>query len=398
MKLVWLTAECPFPPNSGGRNVMWNKIKLMSKTNEIYLFSIIDSPEENIYKSDLEKYCKEVHLYTRSKSLGTILKCIRYPFPFVSRWSIAMKNDIDIICDSMDIDYIMVEFPQMIGNLSDQAIARHNVILNQHNIEHLAFRDTAKGIANVLKKLVFNLTAWQMECYESDLYKSNKVFMYTFVSSADKKYFEEKYRVKETVLLPIGTELRESLCAKNQHNVVFVAKMSYAPNDTAAKWLLNNVWPLVKEEVVDARLYLVGKDPGQDLRELAERTQDCFVTGAVDSVEKYYDIANIVVVPILTGGGVKVKLIEALGRKKLVVTTVKGLEGTDFLPQEHVLASNNAKEFAGMCINGLLHYDEYLDMRLRAFNLVDSKYSWTGIIARFNDDLERRIVRDEEHK
>lgn len=69
VNILWVTPELSFPPNTGGKTVTYNRIKYLSKYHDIYLFSFIDSDEDKKYVTEALKYCKEVHLYNRNKTI-----------------------------------------------------------------------------------------------------------------------------------------------------------------------------------------------------------------------------------------------------------------------------------------------------------------------------------------
>lgn len=385
MKIIWIAAECSYPVNTGSRVVTWNRIKYLSKNNDIHLYSIVDSSDEFQYKKNLGDICKSVHLYTREKNFSTLIKSFVYPFPAVSRWTKQMKLDLAAHCKQEEIDVIVVDFPQMMGIVP----AGQKIVLNQHNIEYQSLASIASSIRNPVKRLIFKVVAWQMQRYEAKLYRSSNISLQTFVSIDDKIFFDKRFPESNTFLSPIGTECKRAQEAPiNEYNVVFVAKMSYTPNAIGALWLTKSVWPLIKKEVPEAKLYLVGKDPSQELKDIACTDRSIVVTGTVNSVDSYYNLANVIVVPIMNGGGVKVKLIESLGKGKIVVTTTKGIEGTDFKPNEHVLTADNAPNFANHCINVLKSTKNYQCMGSRAYEKVQRDYSWDFIVSRLNNHLK----------
>ena len=164
MKIIWLMPECPIPANTGGRVVEWNRLKELGRENEIYLFVTVDDSVEYQYKSRLLSVCREVHLYSRKKSFRLLLKSIRYPYPAVSRWNKSMLGDIDDCFKSISPDSVIVEFPQMLGNLSPTVRENAKIVVNQHNIEHLAMQSIGQHTNRLLKKLTYRFVARQLEC------------------------------------------------------------------------------------------------------------------------------------------------------------------------------------------------------------------------------------------
>ena len=390
LKLIWIAPECPYPANTGGRVGIWKRIEYLSKNNDIYLYCITDNLTEDQYVGKMKEYCKDVHLYSRINLHKALFSSIANPYPAVSRWNLNMKKDISYTYDMLVPDFVIVDLPQMLGVLTEKILMSNKIVLNQHNIEYQSLESIASSFNNRLKRLIYKIVSKQMKLYEDKIYNTYSIKLYSFVSICDKEFFEKKYFITNTKHVPVGAELKfDKEIKKDCHKMIFVAKMSYPANEDGALWLIDNVWNYVKEEIPDAELYLVGKNPSDRLKSKYSKNNGIIITGTVESIEKYYEMCNLVVVPIMTGGGVKVKLLEALGHGKIVITTTKGLEGTDFISNKHVLTADNSKEFANYCISVLKDPLQYEFIQKAAIKKMNKEYSWQGIM----DDFEHSLLR-----
>ena len=388
MKLFLLVPECPYPANTGGRIVVWKRIQYLAERNDIYLFGVIDKKEELNYYSEIKKYCVSVKLYLRKSTLKNMVNSLIYPYPAVSRWNWQMKKDMENACKTVNPDYILVDLPQMLGNLSDFVKQNHRIVLNQQNIEFLLFDSIADNMNNLLKKLLYKLVSKQMEIYEKRIYKENYIDFFTFVSNNDKEYFETRYKMQNTFLLPIGSNVSDFPNEIPSKDIAFIGKMSYKPNEEGAIWFITNVWNYVKSASPTTKLFLVGKDPSDKLINIAKSSTNIIVTGTVDSVEEYYNKCSFVIAPLFSGGGAKVKLLEALGKGKLVITTQKGIEGTDFIDGQHLLVSDNEECFGKYCIEAINAPQRFNEIRKAAWGKIKAEYTWENIINNFAEKLE----------
>lgn len=107
----------------------------------------------------------------------------------------------------------------------------------------------------------------------------------------------------------------------------------------------------------------------------------------LDSVEPYYENSCAIIMPIFNGGGVKVKLIEALGHGKLVISTEKVLEGTDVIKNKHVICSDDPKKLALICLDVINNPNKYENIRENGYKLVKEKYSNEAIMKTYEDKL-----------
>ncbi|MEY2568028.1 MAG: polysaccharide biosynthesis protein PslH [Actinomycetota bacterium] len=166
-------------------------------------------------------------------------------------------------------------------------------------------------------------------------------------------------------------------------DLVFVGNLSYGPNVDAVTWLCREVMPLLP----DARVVLVGRDPDAAVTALAEPGR-VDVTGTVDDVTPYYAASKVAVVPLRTGGGTSVKLIEAMAAGLPVVTTTVGARGIDVRAGEHVLVADAAVGFAAAA--GRLLDDDEAAQRMGGAGraLVEQRY----VLERVAADLAEHLT------
>jgi polysaccharide biosynthesis protein PslH len=165
------------------------------------------------------------------------------------------------------------------------------------------------------------------------------------LTDRDRDVIEAAASGPRVISIGLGIDLpKEPLSATGDSdpNVLFVGGYMHPPNTDAALRLLRSIMPAVRQSLPGLHLTLVGADPGREL--LSAATQDDTVTGYVPTVTPFLDRASLLVLPIRHGGGMRVKLLEALAAGKAVVTSplaAAGLEVTD--GQEVVLAETDAE-------------------------------------------------------
>lgn len=389
MKVIWVSPECPFPANTGGRIVTMKRLEYFSQNNDIYFFCVIDYDDEYAYRSELLKFCKEVHLYKRNKGTS-LLKLLRGPFVCVSRRITTMKSDINVCFEREIIDWVIVDFPQMLGNISEKIFNSNKLILNQHNVEYVTLHNLANSIVNPLRRALYDIEAQRLYQYEKRCYRNLNIRLFTFVSIEDKNFFERRWGRLNTLLVPVGAEVYKYEENRKKQNIIsYFGKMSYPANVEAALWFSNQVFPIIQKEIPESRFYIVGKDPAKRLLELSENNSNIVVTGTVDKIDDYYKQTDLVVVPLSHGGGVKVKVIEALGYGKLLVSTAKGIEGTTFRNKKELMTAESAEEFARICINALQNISCYEEIRRCGYENIRKNFTWEAVVDKFEQELNQ---------
>jgi glycosyltransferase involved in cell wall biosynthesis len=169
-------------------------------------------------------------------------------------------------------------------------------------------------------------------------------------------------------------------------SLVFTGTMNYAPNVEGLLHFMDAIWPRVVAAVPGATLTIVGQNPPEEIRRLGSGT--IRVTGFVPAVGPYLSEARVAIVPLLSGGGIRNKILEALSAGRPVVSTWLGAEGLKTEDGIHLLIADDAEEFAAATVR--LLRDDALAARLTAAGrrLVEQEYNWLEIAA----DLQRFLM------
>jgi glycosyltransferase involved in cell wall biosynthesis len=170
--------------------------------------------------------------------------------------------------------------------------------------------------------------------------------------------------------------------------LLFTGTMSYAPNHEGIRWFADEVWPLVRRRLPDARLDVVGKDPPDSVRALHGR-DGIAVHGFVPSMAPFFARSQAVVVPILTGAGIRVKIVEAMSAGRAIVSTSLGCEGLAYVePGRHLLVADEPAAFAAAAVRLVGEPELRAGITRDARALVEREYDWRAL----GDRLERVLA------
>jgi polysaccharide biosynthesis protein PslH len=166
---------------------------------------------------------------------------------------------------------------------------------------------------------------------------------------------------------------------------IFTGTLRYAPNAEAARWLLSAIWPRVVATMPDARLLIVGPDPPDDVRAAAGPAVE--VAGWVRSVPEWMARASVALVPIRSGGGTRLKVLDALASGKAVVSTRLGAGGIELVDGRHAVLADDAAAFAAAVVRLLNDDGERARLATAARALAVERYDWRVLAA----DFERLV-------
>ena len=154
-----------------------------------------------------------------------------------------------------------------------------------------------------------------------------------------------------TLRYPAGIDFKGIPRLPHKRRVLFVGALNRPENADALRFFLRQVWPSVRREIPDAEIWVVGGGMDMDLREELVSTSGGLAVGSVPEVESYYASAAVFVAPILTGGGVIVKILDALAAGVPTVTTHYGNEGIRAQEGEEILVADTPGDFAAVVTN-----------------------------------------------
>ena len=397
MKIIWLTPEVVYPP-IGGRNGVYNRIVQMSKMNDIFLFSIsYNAEEEGEALEEMKQYCKSIFHYNRgAHKYKTLIKSLFLPFSVASRTSRLIQKEMKRIIKENKIDYIIVDFPDMALNVLKikKYLKGIKVTLNEHNIEFERMR-SMKDIKTISakKRLMYKLESKRLLHYEKRIYKQKWLDSITFFSNDDAKKFPSYFpRCKAKIaVFPLGANDLDILPTEDNQNLIFIGRLDEIAitNVEAVLWFKEAIFPRILEKFPKCKLIVAGSKPSN--RILSLESENIHIIPNYDKVENVFSLGDCVILPLLSGGGVKGKILEAAASKKMIITTQKGVEGTLFEHKKDLIEANDAESFANAVIDYLSNKAKYKLMAESAYKVFHDNYRWPAVVKKYNEFLTERI-------
>jgi polysaccharide biosynthesis protein PslH len=214
---------------------------------------------------------------------------------------------------------------------------------------------------------------------ESSLYQYVKRIFTCSTTDLEKLIAMNQGRISGEVI-PNGVNIPAERKSENEGwgsaDILFCGSLDYFPNQEGLTWFCRDVFPLILRQLPAARLLVVGKgDPGDVLKKLLDNPS-MVNYGKVDRVEPYYRKSALAIVPLLSGSGTRLKLLEAMALKSAVVSTTPGAEGIHYTDNENILIADGAESFAQKVIDLLRNPSMAKSIAEQAFSLVIHEYDW----------------------
>ena len=222
------------------------------------------------------------------------------------------------------------------------------VVLRSHNLEYMIWQRLSVAPGNPAKKVYLKILAQQLKKYETNIFSS--IDGIASISSQDKNKYMELGCTKPMTTLPFGISLKAyntaaKLEAKkiNEFKLFHIGAMDWKPNMEGISWFIEDVWPSVLYENPDFKLHIAGRSMPDWLieKEIPSMTNHTEVESAKD-----FMLSNdIMIVPLLSAGGMRIKIIEGMALGRVIISTTIGAEGIDYKDGQNILIANTAKEF-----------------------------------------------------
>jgi len=209
------------------------------------------------------------------------------------------------------------------------------------------------------------------------------------VSEHDRSLMEAWVEGSRITVVPTGVDLEQYKpdVSKSPASpmVMFVGAMDWEPNIDAMEYFCRQIWPVVLARIPDAKLRIVGRNPGQRVRALTAPSIE--ITGRVSSVAEHLHDASVVVVPLRIAGGTRLKIYEAMAAGKAVVSTSIGAEGLDVHDGRDIVLADDPDSFSDAVLTLL---SDHLSRRQyeRAAAELAARYDWAVIGDQFGGILE----------
>lgn len=396
MKILHIFPYSPIPPTFGGALRVYNLIKQMSKNHEVTLLTFGDEIVKDQLKKHFKNSIKEI--YTCDIPWGLIRKRFLQLRSLTSKHSyfnlVAKHKQMQVLIDEItsknNFDIIQFEFP----NMANYRINSDSLkIIDAHNVEHIIFYHQWKYSKSIIRKIFYKLEYKKLQKDEVNLCQNQDALFVT--SDNDVKLFNELVPQIPKYVIPNGVDT-EYYHPYNQepepNTLVFTGTLSYIPNSDAALYFIDNILPIIKKQIPDVKLYIVGNRPPKSL--IQKSSSDIIITGYVNDVRPYVWKSSIFIVPLRMGSGTRLKVLEAFAMKKPVVSTTIGAEGIETTNGENILIADEPKNFAENIIRLLRDKQLQQNLATSGYELVKNKYDWNIIGQKLDDAYNEIYSRD----
>ena len=355
MKILFLTQLLPFPLDSGAKVRAHFTIRYLARHHQVTLLSFVRPEDSADSVKALQSICAGVYEVPIRRSASSDLRALIRALPS-SRpallwrdWQNGMIRRVSEFIagheyDAVHADQIwMAPYALHWKHLQPEV----RIVLDQHNATFSMLRRLASSDPNPFRRLLLRIEAVKMQRFEAAAVRDfDRV---VWVSGNDRQLFgKASQRASSGFIIPIGIEVADSPGQQNQvrFRATFIGSYNWPSNVEAVIWFLKEVWPGVHRSHPHLTLTLIGRNPPRALDRLARSSPAVEVTGYVADPQPLLAETAVFLVPILSGSGLRVKILDAWNYGLPVVSTTLGAEGIRTTPGTDILVADTAARFA----------------------------------------------------
>jgi polysaccharide biosynthesis protein PslH len=387
VRILFLTQLLPWPLDAGPKVRSYYVLRYLAEAGHEVSVACFRRPGESDRSLEaLRRICTRVEtvpmVRSRGKDVTAGLASLLSRTPFLIRRDrvAEMRRRVAAMTAGRSFDAVHADQLWMAPYALDCQVPLR--ILDQHNAVFVAVRRLAGQAGNPLVRMLAGREAVKLESFERAA--CSEFHRVVWVTDEDRRAVVSaggKANGRDTVI-PIATDPRECppVSRHRPFRVLFLGGMHWPPNADGIGWFADRVWPQVAQAAPDAVLTIVGKAPPRRLVALAARSGGRIeVAGYVSGLGKYLAETAAFIVPIRSGAGMRVKVLDAWCWQLPVVSTTVGAEGIQSHPGENLLLADDEEAFAQSVLEVL--GDRDLDARLSANGraTVEQSYDWKKV-------------------
>jgi polysaccharide biosynthesis protein PslH len=342
---------------------------------------------KNIYQTEIDNSIKPIKAF-----LNLFSKDSYHISRFVSS---AFEAKLIEVLQSDQFDVVQLETLYLTPYIDTiRKYSNAIITMRSHNIEYEIWERITANTTFLPKRWYLKHLTDKLKKYE--LEKLNDYDYLIAVSDRDLKKFKQLGYKNGAMATPIGLELNNyiKIKPKTQNDISFIGALDWIPNREGLDWFLANVWPSLSKEQPSLKFYVAGRNTPTELQNM--NIHNVEILGEVHSAIDFINTYSIMIVPLFSGSGMRVKILEGMALGKTIVTTSLGKEGIDAQHGKHLLVADSPEEFKNAVIEAVGNAAMRESMGQAAIEFVKQYYDHSTIASTLIAKYEQ-LVNDPHH-
>lgn len=353
MRILQLSTKVPYPPKDGGAAGVYVFSEVLQKLGHSVAVLAVNPPKHYIPPSVLAEMPIAISIYPVQVDTKPMWYRALYNLSFktlpyqVERFiNKSFEAKLVELLDTFSPDIVQIEGIYLcpyIPVIRKRSKAR--IVLRAHNVEHVLWHELATNEKHLAKKLYLNIQAKRIKTYET--VQLSLVDGITTVTDNDKAILLNYASTTTIKVIPFGLLPAEKQADRKYPvtSVAFIGALDWLPNQEALQWFLTEVWTKVRLSHPYLTFHIAGRNVSSTLETLIKQQDQVIFHGEVPDSKAFLDQFSVLLVPLFSGSGIRVKIIEAMQQGLAVIASSKAAEGMPVADGEHLLLADTPEDF-----------------------------------------------------
>lgn len=362
MKILLLTKKFPYPLKDGESQAIHGLSKSLAELGCAVSLLAMNTTKHFFAGNELPaamshyREVRTVHVNNELAPVDALRNLIRGTSYHISRFDLPEYHQaLSLWLQEEDFDIVQLETLYLSPYVA--TIRKHSsaqVVMRSHNVEHEIWERISANVRFAPKRWYLNRLTAQLRDYERQ--QINQYDLLLPITKRDEKRFRGMGFRGASHVLPIGLD---TPCGEPRYesygkplSLHFIGSLDWMPNLEGLQWFLNDVWPALHRRFPDLKFHIAGRNMPPSLSAL--RMKNIVIHGEVESSCEFVAAHSVSIVPLLSGGGMRAKILEAMSLARVVISTSIGLEGIDARHRRDLFVADTAEQFTEAVADCLL--------------------------------------------
>ena len=407
MNILQLTNKVPFPPIDGGAIATLNMSETFIKLGHNVTILAMNTSKHHTSTEDIEKYnknniniiCVDVNtdIYIHKAILNLAFSSIPYNAErFLSKnyknqlVELLRNNKFDII--QLEGFYLALYIPY-IRKYTDALIS-----MRAHNIEHEIWERIVQNESSTIKKLYLNIISKRIKKLEVNMLKKYDVLIP--ITKRDESIFIKLGCKIPVHTSPSGIDINNFNNINNiteEFSLFYIGALDWIPNQQGLKWFFDNIWGNIISKFNNIKFYVAGRNAPDWLINYINNKNAIYV-GEVKNAYDFIRSKSIMIVPLLSGSGMRIKIIEGMALGKTIITTSIGTEGINSKHNENILIADSPEDFSSEIEKVILNHSICNIIGNNASKFIKANYNNTTICSLLTNFYNEQLIKHSRNK
>jgi polysaccharide biosynthesis protein PslH len=393
MKILLLATKVPFPPKDGGTAMVYIFSKILNKLGHSVHILAVNPPKQFISKSMFSELpngiqIDTIEMNTTPRWYNAAQNLIFNSLPYQVERFINKKYEDQLITilEKISPDIVQIEGVYLCPYIPViRKYSSAKIILRAHNIEHALWFNIADQEKNPVKKLYLRILSKRLKKYEIDQFAIvDGITTTTEIDMQILKIYQQKTKAS---VVPFGIEPLDKLTGRviNTGSVSFIGALDWIPNQEAIQWFILEVWPRILKKYPALQFHIAGRNAPPSLRSFIQQQKGIVFHGEVADSKSFLNQFSMMVVPLFSGSGIRVKIIEAMQYGLVVIASAKALAGIPAVHGSEVLIADSPEEYVQGITSLMEDQPLITQLSTNAMDFVLKKYNISTIGSELNE-------------